>query len=153
VIVGFLVIVVLVSAGLLIKNYKKGRSVEPPIKPPVFEQVEAKFPGIKVPENADRAGLTGVSEAAGVGEAFRTYENGRFNITVMADLAATDAFYQAWMAKGDSYLSLGRMSLSKGGYIVEFSGNIDYSDYSKIIVSREKALDGTIEEKVLEGSF
>lgn len=153
VVIGFVVLVVLVAGGLYVKNARKGK-INVPTPTPSFQEVENKFPGLKVPENADRVSLGSVSGMVGMGEAWRTFENGKFSLTVMADLPAPKVgFYQGWIVKDGMYLSLGKMISSKGGYIVEFSSIKDYSDYKKVVVTEEKVFDSTPETHILEGSF
>lgn len=153
VVIGFVVLVVLVAGGLYIKNARKAK-ISPPTPTPSFQEVENKFPGLKVPENADRINLNSVAGEVGMGEAARTFENGKFSLTVMADLPAPKVgFYQGWIVKDGAYFSLGKMVSSKGGYIVEFSSVKDYSDYKKVVVTEEKVFDSTPETHILEGSY
>lgn len=154
IIIGFVVLVALVAGIVYVKNLKKNK-VSTPVPTPNYQQVEGKFPGLKVPENADRANLVAPSGKEGIGEAFRTSQNGKLSLTVMADLPSPKSgyFYQGWIVKGGSQLSLGKMSLSKGGYIVEFNGTGDYLGYDKVVITEEKVFNSTPETTVLEGSF
>ena len=52
-----------------------------------------------------------------------------------------------------AFVSSGRLSLGKGGYLTEFGVNKDYSDYKKVVVTMEKVFDNTPEQHLLEGSF
>lgn len=154
VVIGFVVLVVLVGGGLLYKNAKKGK-ISVPAPTPNFQEVESKFPGLSVPANADKASLTDVSGGTGMGEGIRGIENGMLSLTVLANLDSPKPgyFYQAWLVNGDSYISLGKMELAKGGYLVDFSSSKYYSDYKKVVVTEEKVFDSTPETHILEGSF
>lgn len=153
VVIGLVVLIALIAGALYLKNRKASPSSPAPT--PNYQTVESKFPGLNVPANADRASLTDVTGGQGMGEAFRTFQNGKFSLTVIANLPTPKAgyFYQSWMVQGDSYLSLGKMAISKGGYISEFSSAKNYTNYAKIVVTEEKVLNSTPETRVLEGSF
>lgn len=161
VIIGLIVLVVLITGAIYIRNARKAKSLTVPVPTPNFQQTESKFPGLTVPENADKANLNNVSGGEGVGESFKTFSNGKFALTVMADLPAPAAgyFYQSWLVRGNpgddnfAFVSLGKMNMAKGGYISELSTSKDYSDYKKVVVTLEKSLDATPEVHILEGSF
>lgn len=153
VVIGLVVLIALIAGALYLKNRKAAPLTSTPT--PNYQNVESKFPGLNVPANADRASLTDVSGGQGMGEAFRTFQNGKFSLTVIVNLPSPKAgyFYQSWMVQGDSYLSLGKMAVSKGGYISEFGSAKDYTGYTKIVVTQEKVLNSTPETHILEGSF
>ena len=52
-----------------------------------------------------------------------------------------------------AFISTGPMSVAKGGYLLEFSSAIDYSDYKGVVITLEKVNDKTPETHILEGSF
>lgn len=144
VVIGLIVLAVLITAVLVYKNSKN--KILPKVTGPTPNyQVESKFPSLKVPTNADRANLTDVSGGRGIGEAFRTYENSLFNLTLAANLEKGD--YQAWiMDKNGAKILLGKLVSEKGGYIVNFSAFKDLTSYSKVIVTLGS-------KNILEGSF
>ncbi len=74
---------------------------------------------------------------------------------VLADLPDPEkgSYYEGWLVKGDSVISTGRMQIAKGGYLLEFNSNTDYSDHSEVVVTKEKTADKNPEEHILEGSF
>lgn len=155
VVIGLIVLAVLVTGVILVKNSKKPNVATTPVASPNYQQVESKFPGLKVPANADRLNLNNVSGGEGVGEAWRTFENarlpdgqGKFDLTVMATLPSPLAgtFYQGYIDNGSSKISLGRLTLEKGGYVVNYSSAKDYSAYKKVEVML-----GT--QTILEGSY
>lgn len=156
VIVGFLVIVIFVTAFILVKNKNNKAKVSAvPTTPSIEQKITSQFGGIKIPDNADKADLLDVTGGKGLGEAARISENGKINVTVLADLEAPKDgyFYQAWAVKDNSYISLGKLRIAKGGYLADSSFSKNYSDYKVIIVSLEKVFDSTPETTVLKGSF
>jgi len=161
VVIGLVVLVLLITGAIYIRNARKAKSLTVPTPTPNFQQTESKFPGLTIPADADKASLNSVSGGEGTGESFKTFSKGKFSLTVMADLPSPDqrSFYQAWLVRGNpgdanfAFVSLGKMSLAKGGYLSEFSANKDYSDYKKVVVTLEKGFDNTPEAHVLEGSF
>lgn len=151
-----MVLIILVSGIILIRRARNSNIQNLPSRTPNIQQrVEGKFPGFNVPANADRAELTEVSGGQGIGEATRTFENGTFSLTVMADLPdpAAGYFYQGWIVKDNTYLSLGKLEAAKGGFLVNFTSFTNYSDYKKVVVTQEKVFDNTPETHILEGSF
>lgn len=159
--IGFIVLIALIAGVLVIKNSQKGKTATLPSPTPNFGVVENKFPSLKVPANADRASLNDISGDGGMGEAFRTFQNGQFSLTVMANLPdpKSGTYYQAWMVRGNpgdvnfSYASLGRLGIAKGGYLVDFISSKDYSDYKAIVVSVQTTTSVTPQTHLLEGSF
>ena len=89
------------------------------------------------------------------------YEDKIFKLTILADLPDPNSseFYQGWLQKGNewdedySMISLGKMTLAKGGWMLNFQSTTDYSEYDKALVSKEKTFDKNLEESVLEGTF
>jgi len=161
VVIGLIVLIILISGALIIRNNRKTQKSTLPLPTPNFQNVESKFPSLNVPANADRINLNGVLDGTGNGGAFRTFSNGKFAFTVMADLPSPKAgyFYQGWLERGNlgdpnfAFVSTGKLSLAKGGYLTEFGANKDYSDYKKVVVTIEKVFDNTPEQHLLEGSF
>lgn len=124
----------------------------------VEDVLEEKFK-IEIPEDVEKVELKDISGGDSSGIATRKFESGKFSLTVLADLADPEgsSFYQGWLEKGEgenySLFSLGKMSLAKGGYILNFESGTNYSDYQKVLVTLEKSLDKNPEKKILEGSF
>lgn len=116
-------------------------------------KIEEEFK-IDIPEDIEKALLEDVAGGDSLGIATREFENGMFTLTVLADLPDLDiGFYQAWLVKDDMYVSLGKASVAKGGYLLEFNSSIDYSDYNKVQVTQEIVFDSTPEVTILEGEF
>jgi hypothetical protein len=156
-ITGLAVVAVVLSGYFLIKNNQNKKAIANSSPTPSIEQqITQKFGNIKIPENADKADLTNVVPGGiGMGEAARTYEKGKYALTVLADLPEPKAgyFYQGWLSDGKTFLSLGKLRVAKGGYLVDFSATKDYTSYKKVVVTTEKIFDNTPETYVLEGSF
>lgn len=156
VVVGFIVSVLFIVGILLIVRAKTSKKVQnTPVPTPNYQQIESKFPALPVPSNADRAALTDVSGGAGMGEAWRTYQNGKFTLTIMADLPPYQAghFYQGWISNGTTYISVGGLGITKGGYLVNFTSAKDLTSYNRVVVTSETKFDNNPETHILEGSF
>lgn len=160
-IVGILIVAVLGVAIYLWGTRRRDLRVhEPTPTPSIQKEIEERF-NVVLPEDAEKIQLkdTGGKDATAI--ATRTFSQGTFTVTVLADLPVPNKgeFYQGWIIKGEKgdkdykVLTLGRLSVAKGGYIVEFKASQDYSGYERVVVSRESIADREIEETVLEGVF
>ena len=89
------------------------------------------------------------------GIAARKFEKRIFTITVLADLPdlSSNEFYEGWVFSGDKFISIGKLRIAKGGFLVDFTSNTDYSSYNKVTVTKEKVNDNKPESLILEGSF
>lgn len=161
IVIGLIILVLL--AGVIFYRQRKSTSQEdlrvPETLSSVQENIEKKF-NLQIPEDVDKAELKDVSGAGSSAIATRKFENGKFTASILADLPDTSSgsFYQAWLVKSeegkdDSFISLGRVELAKGGWMLNFQGTEDLSDYSKVLVTSEKVQDSTPETRILEGSF
>jgi len=159
------VIGLLVLAGLGVLIYWATRSkttseVTPTPTPGVEQRLQESFK-YQIPENFERAELKDVTGGTASGIATRNYESGKFTHAILADLPDPKAgeFYEGWLVRGSegeenfASISTGRLSVAKGGYMLEFTSNRDYSDYSMVVVSLEKLNDQRPETYILEGSF
>lgn len=126
----------------------------------IEDEIERAF-NIQVPDDVDKAELKSTDGSSSSGLATRKFENSRFELTILADLPENDSsrFYKAWIQRGEtnsegySLLPIGRLHLAKGGFLVDYSANVDYSDHLKILVSRESKDDDLLEDLILQGSF
>lgn len=124
------------------------------------KELEDRFK-IDLPDGSPKAELTDVEGGDGSGIASYKVEGGSYTLTVLADLSAPDqgASYQGWIVRGnegeDNYSKVlaGRLTSAKGGYLLSFQSQTDYSDHKTVIISQEKNSDTVIDSKVLEGSF
>ncbi len=122
--------------------------------------IEDKFK-IELPDNAEKIQLKDVSGGTSSAMATRKFDNGSFNQVILADLPepSQGEFYQAWLEKGNKgeagydLVSIGKLTIAKGGYLLEFNSNKDHSEYKKVMVSLEKKFDSSVEKIVLEGTF
>jgi len=140
-IIGFVFLVILIGGILIIKNRSNKTPIEsgPLPTPSIQQRIENKFGGIKIPDDVSKVELKDTTGGDSYGIATQT--------EVLANLPdlSKGEFYEVWVNQNGKLISLGKMRIAKGGYILE--GNIG-SD--KVIVSREKIYDNRIELKVLE---
>jgi len=147
-VIGFIVLVVLITGAVLIRNSRKNKLALPLPTLTVEQKVTDKFGGLVIPADVDKADLTDVSGTGGLGIATRKFANGRFELTVLADLPdpRPGVSYKVFLFKDDASIPVGTLRVAKGGYLVDFVSSRDYSDYSKVVVTLENT-------NVLEGSF
>lgn len=150
IVVGFVIILILVLGYFIYSRYKSSQNI-PDVglntQETAKKTIEEKF-NISLDEKGSFITLKDVSGGNASGIATET--------EILVDAEDPDAgyFYQAWLAKFDDgeTISLGRLQIVKGGWIITFDKN-KYQDYEKVIVSQEKIFDNKIEVKVLEGTF
>ena len=159
VVIGLIALAII--AGIIYWYRRTSQTELPPSPQPTFEETfEDRF-NIQVPEDVDKSELRDVSGGDASGLATRKYESGSFTHAVLADLPdpTSGYFYEGWLVRGKegdenfAYISTGRFSLAKGGYMLEFQSSKDYSEYSGVVVTLEMLNDGKPEKHVLEGSF
>jgi hypothetical protein len=143
--------VILVIAGIVIGVTKAKKTPRVPTTLPTpsnQESIENKF-NVNLPDDVEKADLKKTGEIEGLGLATRKFQNGKFTFTVMADLPEpTFGTYQVWLEKdAATKIFLGNLTLAKGGYLLDFESETNYTDYKKILVS-----EGT-NVSVLAGSF
>lgn len=148
IIIGIIVLVIL--AGLFYWYKSRKPALKVPESTPSIQQVEQsiedKFKFV-VPDNIEKAQLKDITGGDGSGIATRT--------EILVDLPDPEpgTFYQAWLENANGkLLSLGKLNEAKGGWLIQYNGAA-YPTYNKVVISQEKVVDGTIEERVLEGSF
>lgn len=144
VIVGAVILACLVVAILLLVKPNKKTSITLPTPRPE-QRVEDRF-NLDIPDNVEKTDLVDVSGGTGGGIATRS--------EILVDLADPEAgkFYQAWLEKDGKSVSLGKLRMAKGGWLIEYN-SANYPGYNKVVVSLESKFDSTMETKVLEGSF
>jgi hypothetical protein len=153
IVIGLVVLMLLVGIVFWLRRRTKQPTLKLP-SPSVEEKLEESFK-IEIPEDVEKVVLNDIAGSNASGIATRKFENGRFVHAILADLPdlKKGSFYQGWLVKEEEFVSTGRMRVAKGGYLLEFKSGTDYSDYKKVVVTREKLLDNTPEEHVLEGNF
>lgn len=155
-------VVLLAIAGLIYWRQLSSKSeVETvPEALSVEDQIEDKFK-YTLPDDVEKAELKDVTGGDASAVTTRKFENNKFTSTILADLPDPESgsFYQGWLIKGeegtDDYriASLGKLTVAKGGWMLDYSGATNYSEYDKVMITLEKKFDLTPETKVLEGSF
>jgi hypothetical protein len=146
--VGLFVILVIIG---IIFGVRKARDakVKPLVIPTPVEtqQLENKF-NVTIPSDVEKINLKAAFGFEGVGIATRKFASGVFSHVIIADLPQPESgSYQGWLIKDDNTKILtGTLRLAKGGYLLEFTSNTDYSDYKKV----EARLGDNL---VLSGSF
>jgi hypothetical protein len=155
VVIGLVVLILLIAGAFIIRDARRAKTLKSPLPTPTFQQVEGKFPSLKVPANANRINLNDVTGSNQMGEAFRTSQDNKFTLTIIGSLPTPKAgyFYQGWIVNGNTFVSTGKLDIAKGGYLSEFSSVKDYSSYKKVVVTLEKVFDSMPETHILEGSF
>ena len=157
-IVWFVVLLLIFGGYFFLKKTKtsQNKEIAYPTPSSIEKKITEKFGGIVIPTDADRSDLSPVNGKDGFGMATRRYSNGKFSLTVLGDLPEPKSgqFYQAWILGNNGMpINVGKLSVAKGGYLVDFTTTGDYSNYSKVFVTLESKFDSNPEEHVLEGSF
>lgn len=145
--IGFIIIAVAIGGAYLFKKWRTPKvSVTPtPVSIGFQKELEDKF-RIDIPDTENN---TELKDVAG--------KNSRGIATdkeILADIEdpASGYFYQGWLEKNDLLVSLGKLQIAKGGWLLEFNKS-KLPDAEKIIVSLENKFDDRIEKRILEGSF
>lgn len=153
-----------ILSGVFLWRQRINNKVKEELKVPqtlsIEDQIENKFK-LRVPEDVDKAELKDDSGGNASALATRKFENFNFELNILADLPDLPeaSFYQAWLSKGEeekggySLISLGKLTAAKGGWILNFTSQVNYSDYNNILVSQEKTFDKILEKKILIGNF
>jgi len=160
IVIGLVILAVIAGVVFFSRKTKKSDLQLPSPTTSLEQRVEEKFK-FTVPEDVDKVELKDVSGGTSFAIATRKFENGTFTQTILADLTdpASGEFYQGWLVRGKegegnySVISLGKLQVAKGGYLLDFTASKDYSDYKTVVVSMEKVNDAKIETRLLEGSF
>lgn len=161
IVIGFAILAVLVVVVFLLRRPGSNSvTLLPSPTPSSEEKIESSFK-VDIPEDVDKAELKDVSDTNAIGIATKKYENGRFTATVLADLPEPESgnYYQAWITSGElqksdtKFVTLGRMRIAKGGWMVEFQSNSDLSVNKNVLISLEKTPDSIPEKHIMEGSF
>lgn len=131
-------------------------NVSTPLPTPISnyrQELQNNF-GITVPNSAISASLKDVSGGVQEGIAIYDKSNGQFVYTIIASLneARPGYFYQGFLVRGKpgdnnfDMVSLGRLEIAKGGYIVNYTSSKDLLDHKDVwVVLGDK--------HILEGSF
>jgi len=146
--VGLFVILVILGVIFGIKKAKDSKVKTLDIPTSIeTQELESRFK-LSIPDGVEKINLQAASGFEGVGIATRKFANGVFSQMIIADLPEPESGnYQAWLKKDETNkISTGVLKFAKGGYLLEFTSNINYSDYNKVEVKLG-------EKVVLTGSF
>jgi len=157
IILGLVFLAIFAGLYFFLKNRQASKVTKVPESLPQIEENIEKTFRITIPDDVDKVELSAVSDIKGSAIATRKYESGKFTHMVLADLpdpAAAGTFYEGWLVKGDeTYIPTGKMTIAKGGYLLEFEYPTDLSSYNKVVITLEKTADSKPEKHILEGSF
>lgn len=140
--------VLAVVAGVVYFWQRPDEQVELPVPDTlsVEDILQDRF-DIQIPEDAERAELTDRTDGDASAIAIRSFEQGMFEFTILADLPDPETgSYTVRVTRDDDVLGLGTLSLAKGGYMLNYQSQSDLTQYNLVQV-----LLGS--EVVLEGSF
>ena len=117
----------------------------------------AKRFGVVLPDNLERAELKDVTGGVGGGIATRSYTDGKFELTILAELPdpKVGQWYEGWLVRQEpaAIIYAGKLGIAKGGFLLEFTDKMDWRDHAQVIVTVEERNDRKPETHVLEGEF
>lgn len=140
-VIGFIFLVGIIVAILIIKGKAKVNNLPIPTSTPSIQQkMKNKFQNLIIPDGGDQIDLNDVAGSGGMGIATRN--------EILADLPdlAKGQTYQGWLenSSGKTVL-LGTLKMEKGGWILSFDSS-NYPGFNKIIITQGNT-------HILEGSF
>lgn len=117
----------------------------------------AKMLGVTLPDDVEKISLNDVTGGASTGIATRKAEANKFVHSVLAALPDPEKgyWYEGWLVREDPFAVMytGRLTMAKGGWVLDYTSGQNLSDYPKVVVTKEKVNDQRPEAHVLEGSF
>ena len=130
--------VVLVILGIVFGVKKARDSKVKPLNIPTSvetQELESKF-NLTIPDDVEKINLQVAFGFEGMGVATRKFVNGVFSHIIIADLPEpASGNYQSWLIKDDNTkIPTGTLKLAKGGYLLDFTSNTNYSNYKKVEV-------------------
>ncbi len=146
--VGLAIVLVVIIVGLLIRRSRNRVTTTTPTpisNTSLTQEIQDKFK-YQIPKDVNSIELKDATGGDSRGIATEK------EILVDAPTPETGYFYQGWLENNGNLVSLGKLQIAKGGWLINFDGT-KYPDHKKVIVSQEKVLDNTLEKKILEGSF
>lgn len=148
IVTGLIVILLIVGGVYLFKYLKKPRvtvSTPSPVSYEFQKDFEDSF-RLDIPDDVNSVELKDV--AGGDSRGIATDNE----VLVDAEDPETGYYYEAWLEKESGLVSLGKLRVAKGGWLIEYDRS-KYPTSTKVIISLEKKNDNKIEKKILEGSF
>lgn len=158
IIIGIVFVIIILLLVVYLARKRQADSTLPtfsPIPTPVtsFEsQIKNNF-GLTLPVNAVKADLKDVTGGNQVGLATFDSSNNTYTILANLETPVIGYFYQAWLTNNSDAISLGQLSLAKGGWLTNFKSNKNITDHKQVLITLEKISDTTPEKHILEGSF
>ena len=149
------VIVIILGASLYLlrrdDNTPKLDSLPSPT-PSIEGRIESSF-NTTIPDDVEKTELKDVSGGTGSGIATRKLQSNLYTYTFLVDLPdpSDGLFYEAWIVKDNENISLGKLVVAKGGWMIE--SQTRSLDYNTVIVTEEKVYDKSPEKKLLEAQF
>jgi len=109
-------------------------------------------------EKTETAILKAVDGSDSKGAAYKLFEEKKLNHVVLADLPdlKKGISYEGWLVqpKPLKFFSTGVMQKSKDGkWILEFKADEKYTDYFRVVITKEKIIDEKPENHIIEGDF
>ncbi len=147
VIIGFVIIAIIIAGALAIRKNRQAKLALNATPAPVSFQneLEDSFK-YDIPDDTTTVELKDV--AGGNSRGIATEKE----ILVDANDPQNGYFYQGWLQKGDTLVSVGKLQVAKGGWLLKFDKTM-LPDAEKVVVSLETVNDSKLEAKILEGSF
>lgn len=158
IVIGLLILIAVSLVVYFISRPKQPSLDEANLNPTVEEQLEQKF-GREIPDDANKVELKDVSGGDSSGIVVKDFSDGNYAISVLADVpdTKTGEFYQAWVTKSadgsEEYKLLGKLTVAKGGFVLDYETSSDLTNYEKLLITLEKINDSTPEKSILEGSI
>jgi len=124
IVIGFILIIALVGGIFFYKNLKTPKVLPTSTPLTIKSKIEGLFNYV-IPDDLDSIELKDVTGGIYRGIAARKFEKRIFTITVLADLPdlSSNEFYEGWVFSGDKFISIGKLRIAKGGFLVDFTSN------------------------------
>ena len=101
--------------------------------------------------------LKAVDGSTSSGVAYRLFKDNKLNHLVIANLPdpGNDNLYEGWLVQPDplEFFSTGVMEKSKEGWVLIFTGEEEFSDYYRVVITEETVVDSFPEKHIIEGDF
>lgn len=154
IITGLVVILLIIGGVYLFKYLKKDKAVLPTSSPVSYEfkkdfDTESGYLDSflkNIPDNVNTIELKDITDGDSRGIATDS--------EILVDAADPDSgyYYEAWLESSDKLVSLGKLKVAKGGWLIEYDKSKNAGS-TKVVISLEKVNDNKIEKRILEGSF
>lgn len=160
ILVGAAVIIIIILIAIFLVRRRQASpliTVNSPLPTPNVsfqEDLQNNF-GITVPSTASKADLKDASGKNQMGLITLDKTNNQNMYTVIANLDDPQAgyFYEGWLVSGNNYISLGKLNVAKGGWLINYNSPKNIEDHKTVWITLEKVNDNMPETHVLEGSF